>query len=109
MTVELIEVTTTCDSKSLAQQIAVQLVERRLAACVQISGPVESHYRWHGQVETSQEWKCVCKTTPLHYDQVQATIEELHPYDVPEIIAVEVFKASAAYLAWANGELGAGT
>ncbi len=105
MTIQLIEVTTTCESRSLAQKIAAQLIQHKLAACVQIAGPIESHFRWEGRIETSQEWKCVCKTTLPRYEQVQSMIQSLHTYDVPEIIATNVVRVSADYLAWADAEL----
>ena len=80
--------------------MAVALVERRLAACVQVVGPVESRYRWEGRVETATEWLCVAKTTAERYDELEAAIGELHSYDVPEILAVPVVRGSAAYLRW---------
>ena len=76
------------------------LVERRLAACVQVVGPVESRYRWEGRVETATEWLCVAKTTAERYDELEAAIGDLHSYDVPEILAVPVVRGSAAYLQW---------
>ncbi len=84
------------------------LVERRLAACVQVVGPVESRYRWEGRVETATEWLCVAKTTAERYDELEAVIVELHSYDVPEILAVPVVRGSAAYLRWLGDEVAPG-
>ncbi len=84
------------------------LVDRRLAACVQVVGPVESRYRWEGRVETATEWLCVAKTTAERYDELEAAIGELHSYDVPEILAVPVVRGSAAYLRWLGDEAAPG-
>ena len=67
---------------------------------MQIAGPVTSVYRWQGKIETSQEWTTTIKTTRALYPQVQAAILELHPYQVPEVLAVEVDGGSEAYLSW---------
>lgn len=100
-----IEVTTTASSKDEAQRIAAALVERRLAACVQVQGPIASTYWWEGKVETSEEWRCVAKTRVQLFDQVEAAIRQLHSYQTPEILAVRVAAGSAAYLQWMQDEL----
>jgi periplasmic divalent cation tolerance protein len=97
---EAIQVTTTTATKADAERIAAALVERRLAACVQVGGPITSCYRWQGKVETAEEWLCAAKTTRAAYDQVEQAIRQLHPYDEPEIIAVPIVAGSAGYLAW---------
>ncbi|MCA9247737.1 MAG: divalent-cation tolerance protein CutA [Planctomycetales bacterium] len=99
-------VLTTTDKREDAQRIARELIERRLAACVQIVGPVESVYRWQGAVETTQEWQCLAKTTDDQYAALEAAIVALHSYDTPEIIALPIEQASATYLAWLAGEVG---
>ena len=88
--------------------MAVALIERRLAACVQVVGPIESWYRWEGRVETATEWLCVAKTTAERYDELEAAIGELHSYDVPEVLAVPVVRGSAAYLRWLGEEAAPG-
>ena len=97
---QTLEVKTTTADHASARQIAETLVARRLAACVQIGGPVESVYRWQGQVEASQEWLCTAKTTREAYPLVEKCIRELHSYDEPEIIATEIVAGSASYLKW---------
>ena len=89
----------TAGSKEEAQKIARALVERLLAACVNIVA-VESIYRWEGEVEQAQEWLLVINTTDEAFDRVRATIKELHSYEVPECISVAVEDGSAEYLQW---------
>ena len=91
---------TTAGSEAEAEAIAAALVERRLAACVQILGPLASTYRWQGTVETAREWQCVVKTAASRYAEVEAAIRELHSYDEPEIIATPIVSGSAGYLRW---------
>jgi len=92
-------VLSTAGSKEEAQKIARTLVERLLAACVNIV-PVESIYRWEGEVEQAQEWLLVIKTTDEAFDRVRAAIKELHSYEVPECISLSVEDGSAEYLQW---------
>jgi periplasmic divalent cation tolerance protein len=103
---EFIQVLTTTDSKILAEQIGRALVERRLATCVQIVGPIESIYRWHGQIETAEEWQCWIKTTRERFAAVEQATRELHTYSVPEILAIPVVAGSAAYLQWLEEQVG---
>jgi len=91
---------TTAGSEQEAGRIAALLVERRLAACVQVVGPVVSRYRWQGAVEEEREWQCLAKTTLAAYGAVEAAIREAHSYDEPEIIATPIVAGSAGYLAW---------
>jgi periplasmic divalent cation tolerance protein len=105
---EVLQVVTTTASREEAEQLARELVTRRLAACVQVSGPILSTYRWQGQIETSQEWTCTVKTLLSLYAQVAAAIGELHSYEVPEILALPVSEVSAAYLAWLKAEISPG-
>ncbi len=100
-----IQVTTTTETKADAQAIADALVERRLAACGQIIGPITSTYRWQGKVETAEEWLCVIKSRRELYDALEAAILELHPYDVPEILVTPVIGGSESYLDWLDGVL----
>ena len=81
-----------------ARVIAAELVERRLAACVNLLPGVESIYRWEGKVERAGEVLAVIKTT--RYPEVEAALKELHPYEVPEILALPVAAGLAAYLKW---------
>lgn len=97
---EFVQAITTTDSRATARRIARALVDRRLAACVQIVGPIESTYRWQGKVATAREWLCLIKTTYARYRQVAAAVEALHPYDTPEIIALPIAAGSRRYLDW---------
>jgi periplasmic divalent cation tolerance protein len=94
------QVTTTVATQADAERIAAALVGERLAACVQIVGPIASIYRWQGAVERADEWYCHCKTTRERYPALEARIRQLHPYEIPEIIAVPIMAALPAYLAW---------
>jgi periplasmic divalent cation tolerance protein len=97
---EHVQVLTTVASEEEAGRIAGILVERRLAACVQVVGPVVSRYRWQGKIEEGREWQCLAKTTRAAYEAVEAAIREVHCYDEPEIIATPIVAGSAGYLAW---------
>ncbi|MCL4167303.1 UNVERIFIED_CONTAM: hypothetical protein GTU68_003218 [Idotea baltica] len=100
-------ISTTTGDHAIAVRIATELVDRRLAACVQIAGPITSVYRWEGAVETSQEWLCTAKTTAEHWPEIERLIGELHPYDTPELIATPIERASEAYGSWLREQLAA--
>ncbi len=100
-----IQVMTTTARRDEAERIAVTLVEARLAACVQVLGPIASTYRWKGAIESSQEWLCLIKTRQDLYEKVEASIRGVHPYEVPEVLALPVVAGSAPYLAWLDGEV----
>jgi periplasmic divalent cation tolerance protein len=102
---DYLQVLTTTGSKAEAERISAALVERRLAACVQISGPIASRYRWQGEVETAQEWACVAKTKASRYEALEAAIRELHSYDEPEIVATPIVAGSRGYLEWIGESL----
>ena len=99
-------VMTTTDAREHADRLARSLVEGRLAACVQVLGPIASTYRWQGQVETAQEWLCLIKTTGSRFDALAAHVDAHHTYDTPELTAVPISDGSARYLAWVSGETG---
>lgn len=101
---EVIQIVTTTDQLEAANHIARTLVEERLAACVQVVGPITSHYRWREALEESQEFQCVAKTRAELFDAVARRIAELHSYDEPEIIALPVLNGSAGYLTWVRDE-----
>ena len=103
--VEILVVTTTTSRKDEAETLAGELVSRRLAGCVQIVGPIASVFHWQGKIEHSEEWLCQIKTRRDKYAELEAAIRELHPYDVPEILAVSVAAASDAYAQWLHEEL----
>lgn len=103
---DFLQVQTTTPDRELALAIAGRLVEARLAACVHVGGPVTSIYQWQGQTERAEEWVCTAKCRGEQFADVERLIAELHPYEVPEIIAVPIVAGSAAYLAWLTGETG---
>jgi periplasmic divalent cation tolerance protein len=73
---------------------------------VQISGPIVSTYRWQGKTETSEEWMCTAKTGRAQLAAIQQVIDEIHPYEVPELIATPIVGGSEKYLAWLKDQLG---
>lgn len=83
-----------------ADRLARNLVDRGLAACVNALAPCRSTYRWQGKVETTQEYPLLIKTASERYSALEAAIAEFHPYDVPELIAVDVCTGLPAYLQW---------
>ncbi len=97
---EYIQVSTTCEKKEDAEKIAQALVEKELAACVQVLGPILSIYRWQSKIERAEEWLCLAKTKSALYYRVERAILEMHPYDTPEIIALPITAGSAKYLKW---------
>lgn len=105
---EYIQVVTTTERKEDAQKIAHVLVEARVAACVQVLGPITSTYRWQGTVETAEEWLCVIKSREDRYQELERAIREVHPYEVPEILAIPVVAGNASYLQWLSDQLQGG-
>ncbi len=101
---EFMQVVTSTANADEARRIAAALVEQRLAGCVQIVGPVESIYRWLGQVERAQEWQLWIKTRSSLFAEVERAIRELHSYDVPEVLALAVAEGSESYLSWLREE-----
>jgi periplasmic divalent cation tolerance protein len=90
----------TASSREEANTIASELVSRRLAACVNILGPVASIYRWQGEVEHSEEFLLLIKSTESLLIPIQDAIRELHSYQVPELISFTVESGLESYLAW---------
>lgn len=93
-------VLTTCGSAEEARSIACALVDRHLAACVNIVPQIESVYRWKGGVETAMEWLLVIKTTAAAFDALLDALSALHSYELPECIQITVEAGNAPYLAW---------
>ena len=87
-----------------AEALARALVEERLAACVQAL-PIRSVYRWEGEVKEAQEVLLLAKTVGESYHDLEARVRELHPYDVPEIVALPVDRLNPDYQSWLRGEL----
>ena len=98
-------VLTTAGSVDEARKIARALVERKLAACVNIVPQIESVYRWQGKMETAAEWLLVIKTEAAAFEGVRATIEALHSYELPECIELEVTEGDQEYLNWIDASV----
>lgn len=94
------QVTTTLPDQAAADKLATALVEERLAACAQVIGPVLSTYRWRSNIEHASEWYCHLKTAVSRLPALQKRIRELHPYEVPEIVALPIVDGDASYLKW---------
>lgn len=105
MAEEYIEVRTTIDKKDVAVEIARMLVERRLASCVQILGPIESTYWWRDKIDTTEEWLLTIKTKKDVYFELEDAIKNNHPYEVPEIIATKIVDGNSDYLKWISDEV----
>lgn len=105
---ESLIVYTTAPRAEIAADLARELVERELAACVQIVGPIQSVYRWKGAVESAPEWLCLIKTTRERFPALEAAIRTLHPYETPELVATPITHGSAAYLQWVVENCGGG-
>jgi periplasmic divalent cation tolerance protein len=96
----------TCPDEDTGRRIAATLVEEHLAACVNRMPGVRSTYRWQGQVQDEPEVLLIIKTVTSRYAELELRLKALHPYDVPEIIALPVVTGSAHYLAWIAAETG---
>ncbi|MGE5407904.1 MAG: divalent-cation tolerance protein CutA [Syntrophothermus sp.] len=103
---ECVQVLTTVPSEHVAERIAAALVDSRLAACVQVVGPIVSRYRWQGEIEEEREWQCLAKTTRRRYEALESAIRDLHPYDEPEIVATPIVAGSSGYLRWVEENSG---
>lgn len=104
MAVEVLLVLTNCPDEDSAARIALALVENRLAACVNALPPVESTYRWQGAIERVTEVPLLIKCTRERYPALEEALRQLHPYTVPEIIALPVAAGFAPYLRWVDEE-----
>lgn len=106
--IETVQVLTAVGSEQEAEVIAAELVEARLAACVQIVGPIQSRYRWQGRIERTEEWLCLAKTTAERGPDVVAEIARIHSYETPEIVVTPIIGGAAPYLDWIASEVAAG-
>src|SRR5690606_15321897 len=95
---------TNCPDRETASGLAPQLLEQQLTACVNILPGMHSLYRRHGEIESGDEAARVIKTTKLRYAPLEQTIKALHPYQVPEIIALPIVAGSSDYLHWLTQE-----
>jgi len=104
MAAETLLVISNLPDRASAETLARALVERRAAACVNVMSPCVSVYRWKGAVETAEEHPLFAKTTRDRYELLERVIRELHPYELPEIIAVPLAGGLPAYLQWVETE-----
>jgi periplasmic divalent cation tolerance protein len=93
---------TTVEKRAEAERLAAEVIARNLAVCVQIDGPVISHYRWHGQDERAEEFRLCFKFLPTHAAPLEAHVLAHHPYDTPEWVVVQAERVGEKYLSWAN-------
>ena len=101
---DCIVVFVTAGSESEAETLARVLVEERLAACVNIVGPIRSIYRWEGKLIDDQEWLLVIKTQAERFSAVETRVKALHSYQVPEVIALPILAGAEDYLRWLRSE-----
>jgi len=97
---EFLLVFTTVPDEKIAQKIVKGLIEERLAACVTISASAQSYYWWEGKISKDCEHVLFIKTKATLFSKLEKKIQEIHPYEVPEIIAVPILKGSTRYLDW---------
>jgi periplasmic divalent cation tolerance protein len=95
---------TNMSDRNAALELARALVERRLAACVNVLNGCTSIYRWQGALEQADEFPVLIKTRAARYEELEAAIRSLHPYELPEIVAVPVVHGLPDYLDWVTEE-----
>jgi periplasmic divalent cation tolerance protein len=101
---DFMQVVTTVDSEEAAERLARGITGARLAACVQIMGPIRSLYWWQGALDDAREWQLIIKTTMARLDELEAHIKANHSYETPEITATEIPWGSREYLDWIKAE-----
>ncbi len=102
---DCIVVMTTTKTKEEAVKIAYEILNNKLGTCVQIIGPIDSIYRWHGKIERAQEYQLQIKSIQSAFKALDSHIREMHPYEVPEIIVLPIVDGSMTYLNWVRDEL----
>ena len=100
-----IKIESTTATEAEATTIADQLIQGRLAACVQVTGPIRSYYRWNNNIESDEEWRLSIKTVRAKYQAIERRIRQLHSYDEPQIIAIAIETGSQGYLAWLQDQV----
>ncbi|TWT65993.1 divalent-cation tolerance protein CutA [Allorhodopirellula solitaria] len=101
---ELTILWTTVDSAETARRLSASLLQNRLAACVQIDSPVESHYSWEGQLKVEKEYRLIIKSRASLTAALTEHLEKHHPYDEPQILVTPVTAAAAGYTRWVNDQ-----
>ncbi|MGK7958531.1 MAG: divalent-cation tolerance protein CutA [Crocosphaera sp.] len=105
MSSPFIVVMTTTSTKENANQIAQTLLAKKLAGCIQIIGPITSHYYWQDELCQDEEWICLIKSSQDNYQTIESTMQDIHPYEVPEIISLPIVEGSKGYLSWLHQQL----
>jgi periplasmic divalent cation tolerance protein len=100
----IIQIITTSNDRGLMEKIGRDLVQKRLVACAQISGPIQSIYQWKGAIEDTQEWFLFMKSKDSLYPAIETEIRQQHSYEVPEIIVTAIEKGLTGYLDWVVNE-----
>ena len=95
----------TCPSRQEAERLGSLIIEKRVAACVNIIPGVQSVYRWQGQIEQDEECLLLIKTSKERFDTLSALIVDEHPYELPEVIGVSIEHGLSAYLRWIEDEV----
>ena len=98
-------ITTTIDDGRKAEELASLLVERRLAACTQILGPIRSIYRWKGSIQKDEEYLLLIKSRKEHFQDIEELFKTEHPYEVPELVGWKLEVGSEGYLGWMSESL----
>ncbi len=98
-------IVTTTPTEDVAQRIAEQLVAERLGACVQIEGPIQSTYRWDGQIQRDTEFRLSVKTSTSHIENIFTLIRSLHPYQTPQLVAFPICSGHTDYLDWIESSI----
>ncbi|MCL2309078.1 MAG: divalent-cation tolerance protein CutA [Proteobacteria bacterium] len=104
MSPTMLIVHTTLPDQAVAETLAQQLIEQRLAACVHVGAPVRAHYRWQGKIEIADEIPVIIKTARTRYAALEHYLKAYHSYEVPEIVAVPITEALPAYYDWVRLE-----
>lgn len=99
-----IQITTTVSKFDEVKIIADNILDKKIAACVQIIGPIKSLYWWKNKKENEEEWICLIKTKKQLFKKIEKLIKDLHPYELPEIIATPIINGSKEYLRWIDYE-----
>lgn len=101
---EIVTISTTFPTRAAAEACGRRLVDARLAACVQVDGPIISVYRWRGEIETAEEWRCSCKTTAARQAECVAALVAAHDYETPEVV-IGTLTGAPAYAAWVHASV----
>ncbi len=101
---KMIQIITTGDDREIIEKIGKDLVEKKLIACAQILGPIRSIYRWKGVVENTSEWLLLMKSKASLYPAIEKEIRQQHPYELPEIIAINIDTGLVEYMDWLGDE-----